>query len=221
MAQKVRLLMVDDHPLIVHGYKIVLANFEGACLELDAAYSLDDALFLISRPRQSPYDVILLDISMPPSSCDTSLISGEDLGRKIKELHSGVKIIVISMLGNNFRMNSILKCLNPEGFLIKSDLTAEILLEALAVVLRGNVYYSKAVSNLIRRKITQDVYIDDMDRKILYFLAYGERMKNLPKFIPLSLPTIERRKKKLKIYFNMEDESDGKLLRMAKELGFI
>ena len=221
MKTKIRLIIVDDHPLIVHCYKIILADYIHTSLVVETALTLDDALVLIERNRQRPYDLLLLDISMPPSIRDASLISGEDLGKRIKELDLGTKIVVISALTDNFRLNCLLKSLNPEGFLVKTDLTAEILLEAITAVLRGNVYYSRAVSNLIRRKITLDIYIDDLDRKILYFLASGERMKNLPKYIPLSLPTIERRKKKLKVHFDMEEEGDGKLLQKAKELGFI
>ena len=62
---------------------------------------------------------------------------------------------------------------------------------------------------------------DNIDRKILYELSIGTRMKDLPDIIPLSIAGIEKRKRHLKQIFNINSPNDKELLKIAKEKGFV
>jgi two-component system response regulator NreC len=66
-----------------------------------------------------------------------------------------------------------------------------------------------------------DIYIDTYNRNILYHLSLGYKMKDLPKHIPLSLPTIERRKKELKTLLGVSQGGNMELLEVARRKGFI
>lgn len=74
---------------------------------------------------------------------------------------------------------------------------------------------------LLRDQIVNDFVLDNYDRKILYELSIGKRMKDLPKLIPLSIAGIEKRKRNLKRMFNVKKMDDRELLISAKEKGFI
>lgn len=74
---------------------------------------------------------------------------------------------------------------------------------------------------LLRDQIVNDFVLDNYDRKILYELSIGTRMKDLPKLIPLSIAGIEKRKRNLKRMFNVKKMDDRELLISAKEKEFI
>jgi DNA-binding NarL/FixJ family response regulator len=157
---------------------------------------------------------------MPPSK-DGKLTSGEDLGKLLRKKQPNIKLMVLTMLNDVFRIKGIINDLKPEGFLIKTEITLEILSTAYYQVLNGNSYFSPEVGRLLKEPIDADIQIDSLDRKILYYISIGEKMKNLPMYIPLSMATIERRKKNLKSVLQLKSGSDRELLEKAREMGFI
>ena len=96
----------------------------------------------------------------------------------------------------------------------------EELNNAINSVLNGHSYYSNQTNRLISN-CDDEIFLDTLDQKILYHISKGERMKNLPKHIPLSMATIERRKKKMKLLFEVSQGGDKELLDIAKGKGFI
>ena len=60
-----------------------------------------------------------------------------------------------------------------------------------------------------------------MDRKILYELSIGSRMKDLPNYIPLSVASIEKRKRQLRKVFGVKNKGDRELILKAREIGVI
>lgn len=220
-TNKLKVLIVDDHPMVIKGYKICLLNNQSQYdIKVDCAHDCNDVLSLMKSQKFSFYNIVLLDISLPASN-DNVIICGEDLGLLIKSNFPKIKIIVHTGLNDRQRISNIFKTLNPEGFLIKSDIESEVLSDAVNTVMKNESYYSEKTNLLIDSCRLDNVYIDSLDRKILYYLSIGEKMKNLPLYIPLSIATIERRKKNLKIFFNVTDMGDRNLLAVAKEKGFI
>ena len=63
--------------------------------------------------------------------------------------------------------HNILKNINPDGFLVKSDVTSDELMRAFQVVLTDPPYYSHTVTKLLRTRIINEVVLDDIDRNIL------------------------------------------------------
>jgi two-component system response regulator NreC len=162
----------------------------------------------------------LIDINIPAST-DKDLLCGEDLGLELKKHFPNIKIIVFTSHNNNYRLNSILKSLNPDGFLIKSDIDFPKLIEALTSVIYDLPYYSKEILQLMRRHIVNDFTLDKIDRQLLYQISKGAKTKNLSDVIPLSRSAIELRKRNLKELFGVEGGDDSNLLSKAEECGFI
>ncbi|WP_157926216.1 response regulator [Tenacibaculum maritimum] len=165
-------------------------------------------------------DIIFLDMRLPPSE-DGTILSGEDLGLKIKELLPNSKIIVSTTFNDNYKVHSIFRSLNPDGFLVKNDITPQELVTAIQEVLTDPPYYSKTIMKLLRNETLSDHVIDDLDRKILYELSIGTKMKNLPDVVPLSITAIERRKREIKKMFSISSLDDRDLILTAREKGFI
>ena len=225
MKRVYKVLLIDDHPIILEVYKMALKNagllIENASFEIETAQNSDIALQKIAIASKSDgYDIIFLDIKLPPSS-DGKILSGEDIGVKINQLLPNSKIIISTTFNDNYRVQNILKNVNPDGFLIKNDIDTEELIEAIKTVIFDPPYYSKSVIKLLRKQISSDYLLDKIDRQLLYELSIGTKMKDLPNVIPMSIAGIEKRKRQLKEMFNVQENDDRELIIKAKEKGFI
>ena len=219
-------LIIEDHPLITEAYKKAFSQVSSKNPKqhfvISTAVNCDEALVKINEATQhQELDIVFLDIKIPPSTTNESLLSGEDIGLKIMELLASSKIIVSTTFNDNYRINSIFKSLNPEGFLIKNDLNPKELVSAIESIIECNPYYSKSVIELMRKLTSNDFLIDSLDRKLLYELSKGTKMSQLPNIIPLSISALEKRKRVLKEIFNLVDKDDRDLSRIAEEKGFI
>jgi DNA-binding NarL/FixJ family response regulator len=215
--------MVDDHPIIIEGYQNVLmaTKQEDQTLLIDTANNCDMAVSLINRAsRSTNYDICFFDISLPPSE-DGKFTSGEDLALLAKELLPNAKIVILTMFNESFRIHNIIKEINPDGFLIKSDLTSMELADAFQQILKFPPYYSSTVNNYVKRTITSEIYLDDINRKILHLLSQGIKTRSLGEYVGLSTSAIEKRKKQLKLLFSVSDGKDETLLQEAREKGFL
>lgn len=219
-------LIIDDHPLITEAYKTAFDYYskqnENVTFLIDVVEDCDSSLEMINNisAKKRPLNIVFLDIKLPPSK-DGRIISGEDLGLRINKLFPDTKIIVSTTFNDNYRVHSIFKSLNPDGFLIKNDITPKELIETIDTIINDPPYYSKTVLKLLRKQVANDFLLDNIDRKILYELSIGTRMKDLPNILPLSIAGIEKRKRHLKDLFNIKSVDDRELLIVAKEKGFI
>ncbi|WP_339623163.1 DNA-binding response regulator [uncultured Winogradskyella sp.] len=219
----VNILMVDDHPIIIEGYQNVLmaTKEDNQTLHIDTANNCDTAQLMIDRASKGiHYDVCFFDISLPPSS-DGKYASGEDLALFAKKVLPNTKIVILTMFNESFRIHNIIKEINPDGFLIKSDLTSMELADAFQQILFYPPYYSSTVNNYVKKTIRSEIYVDDVNRKILHLLAQGIKTKNLNEYISLSTSALEKRKKQLKLLFSITDGKDETLLKEAREKGYL
>ena len=74
---------------------------------------------------------------------------------------------------------------------------------------------------ILRKQVSNDFMVDNIDRKMLYELSIGTKMNELPQAIPLSIAALERRKRLLRDMFNVIGKGDRDLLIAAREKGFI
>jgi DNA-binding NarL/FixJ family response regulator len=217
------ILMVDDHPIIIEGYQNVLmaTKADDQTLKIDTANNCDTAQLMIHRASVGVhYDMCFFDISLPASE-DGKYASGEDLALLAKRLLPKAKIIILTMFNESFRIHNIIKEINPDGFLIKSDLTSIELADAFQQILKSPPYYSSTVNNYVKKTYTSEIYVDAINRKILHLLSQGIKTRSLNEFISLSTSGIEKRKRHLKLLFSVEDGKDETLLEEAREKGYL
>jgi len=221
--EHIKILMVDDHPMIIEGYQNVLmaTKKKDETLYIDTANNCDTAVTMIERAsKKYPYNICFFDISLPGSE-DGKYLSGEDLALLAKKLMPRAKIVILTMFNESFRIHNIIKEINPDGFLIKSDLTSMELADGFQQIMKSPPYYSSTVKNYIKKTISNDIYVDDINRKILHLLSQGVKTKSLNEYIGISTSGIEKRKKQLKILFGIDDSKDESLLKEAREKGYL
>ncbi|WP_445732368.1 response regulator [Mariniflexile sp.] len=224
MSQKIKILMIDDHPMIIEGYQntLLFTKKEDQILEIDIANNCDEAIAFMDKAveKVNPYHLLFVDISLPPST-DGLMTSGEDLAAYARKVLPKAKIIILTMFNESFRIHNIIKTINPEGFLIKSDLTSSELASAFQAVLYNPPFYSGTVNSFIRKAVSSDIVIDEKNRKILHLLSQGIKTKNLASHLDLSLSAVEKRKKQLRDIFKVKDGQDETLLEAARSKGFV
>ncbi|MFD1614627.1 response regulator [Gelatiniphilus marinus] len=224
MTEHIKILMIDDHPMIIEGYQNTLqfTKKEHQELAIDIANNCDEALDFINKAleKNMPYNVLFVDISLP-ASADGAMQSGEDIAEYARHTLPGAKIIILTMFNESFRIHNIIKTIDPEGFLIKSDLTSSELASAFQAVLSNPPFYSGTVNSYIRKTLTSNKVIDDKNRKILHLLSQGVKTKNLAAHLDISLSAVEKRKKQLRELFMVEDGQDETLIINARKEGFV
>jgi len=225
MKVQLKILIVDDHPMIVEAYSNILAsaNFKEYDLTIDTANDCDSAVKKIEASAKGEhYHVIFFDIKLPPSF-DGKMISGEDLAVFAKAKLPQTKIAVLTMFDESHRIHNILNTVNPDGLLIKNDVTSSEFMTAFDVILNRPPYYSTTVAKYFRTQSMnfQDSLLDHVNRKIVFHLSKGVKTKNLTNYINLSLSAIEKRKTQIKGLLGLGKVSDEELIKEAKNRGFI
>lgn len=223
MNKELNILMIDDHPIILEGYKKILLDNRSEVVEMtiDTANSCDEANAKIeSSLKGKAYDICFLDIGLPPSK-DREFLSGEDIGKKIRKHSPNSQLAVLTMFVENLRLLTIFKNLRPDAFMVKSDVSSKEFLQAFDNMLEGKTYSSQTIQDLMRKQIMNEYDITKTYRDILLHLSQGLKSKEIPKYIPISLASVEKRKKMMREAFEVEDVRDITLINKARELGFL
>lgn len=218
----VKILMIDDHPLQIEGYKVVLGyNNLGLGIETTVIHTCESAYHLVTNTTNPvPFDLVFLDVSLPPYP-EKNIKSGSDLALLIKKQLPNSKIVMLTSHAEAFLLYDIVKKIAPIGLLVKSDFSAEELLTAFDTIMNGETYYSQTVKENIKEFLSKEEYLDNYNRQIITLISQGIKSKNLSEHINLCQSAIEKRKVKIKDYLSIEKGTDEDIVREAKKLGFI
>lgn len=222
MTKKLNILIVDDHPFIIEAYKNTIAGYHPTEFEFAITQANDckSAYEVLVNPEMIPYDVAFFDISMPAYH-EKNILSGEDLAKLMKKVLPSCRVILLTMHTESLKINNIIKTINPNGLIIKNDLTFDELLVAFDKILKNENYYSQTVVKFVSQQSSDSTLIDEFDRQILYHLSRGVKTKNIPLHTSLSLSAVEKRKLNLKDLFNLKGGDDEALITEGKNRGYI
>jgi DNA-binding NarL/FixJ family response regulator len=131
------------------------------------------------------------------------------------------KIILLTMYTELLKIKTIINTINPNGLVIKNDLTFDELLFAFDKVINNKIYYSQSVQKMLDLAEKDTIEIDQFDKQILFHLSKGTKLNEIPQYIPISLGEIERRKLNLKELLKIDNGSDIDLIREAKNQGLL
>lgn len=223
LNRPLKILMIDDHPMIIAGYKSILSfNDSGYEIETTEITNCKDAYELILDSNNFFFDLIFLDLSLP-SYEEKGIYSGEDLALLIRERYKYQRIIILTSHTEGFLLYNLKKKIQPEGLMVKSDFSAEDLLEAFETVLKGKNYFTKTVVDAVEEIANSNAktLLDEINREIIVLLGKGVLTKNLPSYFGVSQSTIDKRKAQIRDYFMIKGGTDEDIVREAKKHGFI
>jgi DNA-binding NarL/FixJ family response regulator len=221
MTKSMKILIVDDHPFIIQAYKNALEKYsrQGYEFEVIQANNCKSGYENIVESK-IPFNVAFFDISMPEYA-EKGIYSGEDLAVLMKSEMPSCKVILLTMHDELLKINNIIKNINPNGLIIKNDLTFDELIFAFDKIINNESYYSQTVIKLVGQAKYNDIELDAFDKQILFHLSKGVKTKDLPQYIPLSLSAIEKRKLNIRELLEVKGGSDIDLINEAKTKGVI
>jgi DNA-binding NarL/FixJ family response regulator len=181
---KVRILLGDDHVLILDGIRSALQ------LQYEIVGVAADGWALVSAAERLKPDVVVLDISMP-------LLNGFEAALQIKKSLPSAKLIFLSQHLNPAYLKQALK-LGASGYVLKSGATEE-LQKAISTALRGQTYITTAfgddvVAGLWNRDgevNNESEELTGRQREILHLIVEGRGNKEIAEVLHLSVKTIE------------------------------
>ena len=208
--RRARILLADDHALILTGMRAVLEpHYEIVGTVTDGRGLVDAALRL--RPQ-----VIVMDIGMP-------LLNGIDAAVQIKKHLPEVKLLFLTMHDSPAYLVSALQA-GASGYVLKSAASEE-LLEAIDSALNGSIYLSSRLSKESLEwfrdssRAATALHLSPRERETLQLIAEGRTEKEIAFLLNISIKTVGFHRENLKRKLHLR--STAELTRYAIELGLI
>lgn len=179
----INVLVVDDHAILRAGIKQILNGIPDIVVTGEAANSVQ-ALECISA---APYDVVLLDISMPGKS-------GIETLKQIKRGHPKLAVLILSMYPEDQYATRLIKA-GASGYLNKGS-APERLVEAIRKVARGGVYVSAGLSEQLAGQLHDGIgkalheKLSNREFEIMCLMATGKTPTQIAQELFLSVKTI-------------------------------
>lgn len=218
-----KIALIDDHPIIIDGYKAILISKEVEKEEnILLLSSISEAIFFAEQcyKKKETIDVFIIDYNMPEDT-NRKIKNGEDLALVLRGIFPDAKIILLTSVSTPLLLFDIINRLQPEGLWLKGDVNLKIFVQNFNNVITGGIVYSDTVKKSFKNVLNFSPLLDEYNRKLLLLLNDGVKTKNLPNFLHLSLDTINHRKANLKVILGLESADDFELVKKAKSLGLL
>lgn len=144
MQSKIRIAILDDHPIIVEGYLAKLGK--DPQIEVTATMSVADLLEPVLQKGE--VDVLILDVSVPTSAENRNPYPILHVIPDLLEKHPNLNILVISMRAERGLIREVMAA-GANGYVLKDDQNANANLAGIIKsVAEGGVYLSEEANNL-------------------------------------------------------------------------
>lgn len=182
--KRTRILLVDDHQLVLDGLSALLQGIEGfevvgTALNGQEAVHLVDALSI---------DVLLMDVDMP-------VMDGIEATQQIRKKHTSLKIISLTQHNERGMVKRLLDC-GANGYLLKNS-SREQLVSAIKAVLDGKQALSEEVEERLSGSQTEtstagiEVELTEREIEILTLIAEGLSSKQIGEKLFISPRTVD------------------------------
>lgn len=188
---KIRVLVVDDHPVLRHGVAAILENQTDMMMVGEAREGAE----AIERFHALRPDVTLMDLQMPG-------MNGVDAIVAIRAEHPAARIIVLTTYAGDVQAVRALKA-GAAGYLLKSGLRTE-LIEAIRNIHRGQRHVHRDIADEIALHVVDEA-LSEREIAVLRLVSIGKANKQIASELGLSEETV---KGHLKSIFSKLDVAD-------------
>ncbi len=209
----IEILIADDHSVVRRGlHQILKEGFPEANIE-----EAVDADSIIKKIQQKKYDVVLSDLSMPGKS-------GLDVITQIKEINSGIPILILSIHPESQYAIRVLKA-GASGYISK-DLAPEELVNAVKIVLKGKKYISPETEKNLRIRNSMEIlkpahdYLSDREFEVMKMLAAGSSISEIAHNMSLSNTTVSTYRSRILAKMNFKTNAEMVLYSLENKLIF-
>ena len=183
-----RILIVDDHEVVIEGIKSVLRSREEYEI-VGQAFNGREAIELVKRYNP---EVVIMDISMPE-------FNGIEATLHIKKLYPKTRIIIYTMFSNKEYVVQLFRA-GISGYVLKQDPFADLIM-ALNTVKAGATYFSTMAPKILSNHLNEVGTLTDglsilssREREVFELLADGVSIKDIAVRLFISPKTVESHK---------------------------
>lgn len=206
----VRILVADDHPIILQGLKSILDR-EGFNVVGEAS----DGRQAVSQAHELQPDLVIMDISMP-------VMTGIEAAAEIRRIAPSAKLILLTVHTEN---RYILEALRSgiRGYVLKSRAAGE-LVEAIHEILNGKIYLSPGISQTVveaylQQNTGEDESLTRRELQVLQLVAEGKTTKEIATVLGVSVKTADSHRSNIMHKLKMHSVAD--LVRYAIRRGLV
>jgi len=202
----IRILLVDDHPVVRHGIRqILIEGFKS--VSVGEASDVATASMSI---RNSAWDVVVLDVTLPGAS-------GLDLLKEIRQMRPALPVLVLSMHPASQFARRVLAA-GAMGYLTKDSAPTE-LVHAVDQIRRGKLYLGSRVPEWARTPNADSAAphdkLSDREYQVLRMIASGLTVSGIATALGLSVKTVSTYRSRLLEKLQMR--SNAEVMRYAIE----
>ncbi len=209
--EKIRILMVDDHPIVREG----MAHFLNLQDDLDLCCGAANAEEALAAMAQHDPALAIVDIALNGDS-------GLDLIRTLRHRYPTLAILAMSMHDESVFAERALR-VGANGYLMKQEATANILL-AVRQLLGGDIYLSTRMHTRLMQRLAVPrtgapasaspiAGLSEREFEVLHLIGLGFGTRQIGEKLNRSIKTIESHRASLKEKLNLPDSTA--LLRFA------
>jgi DNA-binding NarL/FixJ family response regulator len=176
----VRIIIADDHPLVLEGLHGLLAGEP----DLDVIATATDGERALDAVRQFTPDLLILDLEMP-------YMGGLQCLRAIRGAELQVRVLVLSAFGDAHSLRTAVEN-GADGFALKTG-APEATLAAIRLVAQGQLAFPQAARrwlNAAKRAVSSDE-LTDREEEVLALLAKGSSNAQIALQLKLSESTVK------------------------------
>lgn len=190
--KKIRLLLVDDHPIVLDGIKSHLC----AQPEFEIVGEASNGADALQKSRSLLPDVVLMDITMPH-------MNGLEATSQMRKLAPHAKILILTMHNSKEYIAQMIRA-GARGYLLKDGSPAE-LVRAIKAVHAGEVFFAPSVSRVIVDQLVEGggrvaepvQSLTDREREVLSLIAEGLLNKQIADKLGIGVRTIETHRERI------------------------
>ena len=216
---KIRLLVVDDHPVVRAGLRTLLS----AQADMQVVGEADDGRAAIEQAIQLEPDVVVMDITMKGMG---GLEATQEITRRLHH----TKVLVLTMHENEEYLRQMLEA-GATGYVLKQAVDTELVV-AIHAVQRGEVFLYSSFSRILLGDMAQpddpvrspsevDSYerLSQREREVLRLVALGHTNQEIADQLYLSIKTVETYRARVMDKLNLRSRSA--LVRYALKRGLL
>lgn len=212
MSAPIRVLLVDDHPVVRRGIRACLASAELIEVVGEAA----DGIEGLSRAHEQRPDVVLTDLDMPHMN---GLLLAEALRRELPQ----TRVLVLSMHSDADHVLRVIQS-GARGFVLKESQPAE-LVQAIEAVARGDVFFSPDVARAALKHVTRSPgpfadtpKLTPRESEVLVGIAEGLSNREIAERLGVGVRTVESHRESLMAKLNIHTVAGLTRFALAKRL---
>jgi two-component system nitrate/nitrite response regulator NarL len=184
--KKIRLLLVDDHPLVREGIRSSLSSHS----RLEIAAEAADGREAVAKAREVTPDVVLMDINLPR-------LNGVEATKLLQKEAPHSKVLVLTVHNNREYVLQMVRA-GARGYVLK-DASPQELIRAIELVDAGEAFFSPEVARFVfndyvstsGRTKPQAEDLSEREREVLALIADGHSNKAVAQQLGLSVRTVE------------------------------